>query len=70
MRIAAVEMGLAGDQREPRGRLSETVVELQGKRFAVWTQAQGASLLNVVRRCDEAVAQPAPEQLGKAFKAP
>ena len=61
------------------GRLSETVVELQGKRFAVRTQAQGvvprivrcvgASLPNVVRRCDEAAGQLAPERQGTASKA-
>ena len=62
------------------GRLSETVVELQGKRFAVRTQAQGAvprivrcvgaSLPNVVRRCDAAAGPSARERQGAASKAP
>lgn len=61
------------------GRLSETVVELQGQRFAVRTQDQravprivrcvGASLPNVVRRCDESAGPPAPEQPGEAGQA-
>ena len=66
MREAGIEAEWAGVVRDLR-RLSETVVELQGKRFAVRTQAQGgvprivryvgASLPNAVRRCDEPAGQ-------------
>ncbi len=41
MREAGIEAEWADVVRD-LGRLSETVVELQGKRFAVRTQAQGA----------------------------
>lgn len=79
MREAGIEAEWADVVRD-LGRLSETVVELQGKRFAVRTQAQGAvprivrcvgaSLPNVVRRCDASAGPPAPELQRDASEAP
>ena len=78
MREAGIEAEWADVVRD-LGRLSETVVELQGKRFAVRTQAQGAvpqivrcvgsSLPLVVRRVGGSAPQPAPESQEEASQA-
>ena len=78
MREAGIEAEWADVVRD-LGRLSETMVELQGKQFAMRTQAQGAvpqivrcvgaSLPTVVRRCGGSAGQPVPIGRSSASKA-
>ena len=70
MQAAGIEAEWADVIRD-LGRLSETEVELQGKRFAVCTQAQGAvaqivrcagaSLPLVIRQCGRSAREAKPE---------